>query len=176
MGRAGRGIEALLKDLKGGAFDFVVNVLIASPLVPRHLRRALYRALGFNVGGASLSPHLTFKSNQIDIGDRVFINDGCWFDNLVRISIGDGVHIGPGVMFGTTSHEIGVPSMRAGVQYEAPVMVATGCWIGARAIVLPGVTVAEGCVVAAGAVVTIDCEPHGLYAGVPAKRMRDLPV
>jgi maltose O-acetyltransferase len=45
-------------------------------------------------------------------------------------------------------------------------------WLGARAMVLPGVTVGDGCVVAAGAVVTRDCEPDGVYAGVPARRIR----
>lgn len=52
--------------------------------------------------------------------------------------------------------------------------VGDGCWIGANATILPGVTVAPGCVIAAGAVVTKDTEPDGLYAGVPARRVRDL--
>ncbi|WP_372495087.1 acyltransferase [Nocardioides pinisoli] len=50
-----------------------------------------------------------------------------------------------------------------------------GAWIGAAVTVLPGVTIGPGCVVAAGSVVTADCQANGLYAGVPARRIRDLP-
>jgi maltose O-acetyltransferase len=91
------------------------------------------------------------------------------------VTIGDEVHVGPGVLFGTSSHRRGDTNSRAGPVILAPLVVAHGCWIGARAMLLPGVKVAEGCVVAAGAVVTKDCLPHGLYAGVPARRIRDLP-
>ncbi|WP_447643573.1 acyltransferase [Nocardioides zeae] len=52
--------------------------------------------------------------------------------------------------------------------------IGNGAWIGARALILPGVSVSEGCVIAAGAVVNRNTEPHGLYAGVPARRIRDL--
>ena len=49
-----------------------------------------------------------------------------------------------------------------------------GCWICAGCTILPGVTIGEGCVIAAGSVVNKDCAPDGLYAGVPAKRIKDL--
>jgi maltose O-acetyltransferase len=168
-------VQTVMDDLRGAIFHSVVNVFIGSSVVPRHLRLVLYRALGFKVGGASLSPHLTFKSNRVDIGDHVFINERCWFDNLERVTIGDYVHVGPEVLFGTSSHHIGGPAVRAGSVFLAPLVVSSGCWIGARAMLLPGVKVGEGCVVAAGAVVARDCLPHGLYAGVPARRIRDLP-
>jgi maltose O-acetyltransferase len=142
--------------------------------VPRHLRRWIYRLLGFRIGRSSLSPHLAFKTSKIDIGDDVYMNEGCFFDNMERVTLGDRIYVGPEVMFGTTSHEIGGSACRAGPGRAAPVIVGSGCWIGARAILLPGVTVGEGCVVAAGAVVTKDCLPNGLYAGVPARRVRDL--
>ena len=64
---------------------------------------------------------------------------------------------------------------RAGALFLAPLVVSSGCWIGARAVLLPGLTIGEGCVVGAGAVVTKDCLPIGLYAGIPARRIRDLP-
>ena len=175
MSRAGSVIETLLYDLKTAIFHVVVNVCIGSSLVPRPLRRELYRALGFSVRGASLSPHLSFKSNNVDIGDHVFINEGCSFDNLERVTIGDYVHVGPQVMFATSSHRLGGSTVRAGAVFLAPLVVSSGCWIGARAMLLPGVTVGEGCVIAAGAVVTKDCPSNGLYTGVPARRIRELP-
>jgi maltose O-acetyltransferase len=172
--RAGSLLQTVIEDFKFAIFNLVVNVFIGSPFVPRHLRRELYRALGFKIGAATLSPHLTFKSSNVEIGDNVFINEGCLFDNLERVTIGDEVHVGPEVLFGTSSHEPGDTSSRAGPVFLAPLAVSKGCWIGARAMLLPGVKVGEGCVVAAGAVVTRDCLPHGLYAGVPARRVRDL--
>jgi maltose O-acetyltransferase len=53
-------------------------------------------------------------------------------------------------------------------------VIEDGCWIGAGATILPGVTVRAGCIVASGAIVTKDCEPNGLYAGNPARRIREL--
>lgn len=135
----------------------------------------MYRMLGFRVGNATLAPHLIFKTNQVTFGDNVFINEGCRFDNLERVTIGDNVAIGPETLFVTSSHEAGRRSARAGDIVLTSVEVCSGCWIGARVIILPGVTVGHGCVVAAGAVVGADCLPDGLYGGVPAKRLRDLP-
>jgi maltose O-acetyltransferase len=168
-------LHTVMEDMRIAVFNLVVNVLIGSSFVPRHARRALYRALGFQIGGATLSPHLTFKSSKVEIGDNVYINEGCSFDNLERVTIGDEVHVGPDVLFGTSSHKSGDTNSRAGPVFLAPLVVGRGCWIGARAMILPGVNVGEGRVVGAGAVVTKDCLPHGLYAGVPAKRIRDLP-
>src|SRR5579862_3459952 len=167
--------QTMISDWNAAILHVAVNVLIASSVVPTQVRRELYRALGFTIRGATLSPHLTFKSNRVDIGNRVYINEGCTFDNLERVTIGDGVHVGPDVLFGTSSHKIGTSTTRAGTLFLAPLVVSSGCWIGARAILLPGVTVGEGCVIGAGAVVTKDCLPNGLYAGIPARRIRDLP-
>lgn len=64
--------------------------------------------------------------------------------------------------------------MRGGEVISMPIKIGGGCWIGARAVILPGVTVGNGCIIGAGAVVAKDCEPDGMYAGVPAKRVRDL--
>jgi acetyltransferase-like isoleucine patch superfamily enzyme len=175
VNRVGSLFETFVYDLRVAVFHIVVNVFIGSSIVPSPLRRVLYRALGFKIGGASLSPHLMFKSNNVDIGDHVFINEGCSFDNLECVTIGDHVHVGPQVMFGTSSHQPGNSFVRAGAVSLAPLVVCSGSWIGARAVLLPGVKVGEGCVVGAGAVVTRDCQPHGLYAGVPARRIRDLP-
>ncbi|MCR4913326.1 MAG: acyltransferase [Lactobacillus sp.] len=55
-----------------------------------------------------------------------------------------------------------------------PVKIDDGCWIGANVTILPGVHIGKGCVIGAGAVVNKDCEPNGVYVGVPAKRIKDL--
>jgi len=78
------------------------------------------------------------------------------------------------VLLCTSTHEIGSESQRAGTTIQLPIIIEDGCWVGARANILPGVKIGKGCIIAAGSVVTKDCEPNGLYAGVPAKRIRDL--
>lgn len=96
----------------------------------------------------------------------VLIEDG--------VVIGTQVSIGRGVYLCTRSHELSGPQRRAGAAFHAAVTVGDGVWIGAHAVVLPGVTIAHGCVIAAGAVVTKNTAADGLYAGVPARRIRDL--
>ncbi|WP_081357668.1 acyltransferase [Neomoorella thermoacetica] len=78
------------------------------------------------------------------------------------------------VMICTSTHVIGEKNKRAGESKNLPVIIGDGCWIGTRAVILPGVKIGEGCIIAAGAVVTKDCESNGLYAGVPAKRIKNL--
>lgn len=77
-------------------------------------------------------------------------------------------------MFITNSHEMGPSSKRAGKDVEQPIVVGDGVMIGARAVIMGGVRIGAGCVIGAGAVVTKDTEPDGLYVGAPARRARDL--
>jgi acetyltransferase-like isoleucine patch superfamily enzyme len=69
---------------------------------------------------------------------------------------------------------MGPPDRRVGAYIEAPIVIEDGVWVGSRATVLAGVTVGRGCTIAAGAVVREDCAPNGFYAGIPARRVRDL--
>ena len=72
------------------------------------------------------------------------------------------------------NHEFGPPGERTGALMPAPVTIGDGVWIGACVTILPGVTIGPSCMVASGAVVSGDCEPNGLYAGNPARRVREL--
>jgi maltose O-acetyltransferase len=78
------------------------------------------------------------------------------------------------VLFTTSTHEIGDSQRRAGELVRKPIEVGKGCWIGAGAVILPGIVIGDGCVIGAGAVVNRDCDPNGLYVGVPARRIREL--
>jgi acetyltransferase-like isoleucine patch superfamily enzyme len=75
----------------------------------------------------------------------------------------------------TTQHDTEWAWRRCGRSTSAPIVVEDGCWIGARATILPGVTLGRGCVVAAGAVVASSVEPNMLVGGVPAKPIKQLP-
>ncbi len=90
------------------------------------------------------------------------------------IVIGANCDIGPGVEFIPGSHDIGTASRRAGRGTAHPITVGNGCWIGARSVILGGVSIGDGCIVAAGAVVTQNVAPHTLVAGVPARVKRQL--
>lgn len=150
--------------------------LAASPMLPIKVRRKVLRRAGLNVGeGTVIFPDVRFIGRDVTIGSGSFINAGCFFD-AGPITVGNKVALGPNVVLASGTHEIGPSSGRAGKNLWQPVVVEDGCWIGANATILGNVTVARGCIIAAGAVVTKSTEPDGLYAGVPAKRIKDLPV
>jgi len=146
-------------------------------LLPHRWRPALLRRAGVSVGGGSLimaGLRFTQGKGTVAIGSTVFINRGCYIDANADVVIADGVLVGDHVRLLTGTHEIGTAQRRGGQSLARPVRVGSGSWLGSGACVLPGVSIGPGCVVAAGAVVTQDCEPDGLYAGAPARRVRDL--
>jgi len=110
----------------------------------------------------------------VRIGEGSFVNYGCFFDGGAPIILGRDVALGYEVMLVNSSHAIGTRARRAGEPTAAPITIEDGAWVGARVVVLPGVRIGAGAVVAAGAVVTADCLPNSLYAGVPARWVRDL--
>lgn len=155
--------------------DVLLNVIAKSHLCPSPLRLTIYRILGMKIGQASIWPGVGFRGTRCSIGDWSWINYGTYFDcEHSDIEIGTNVGVGIGVMFVTSTHQIGTPERRAGTIQYLPVKVEDGAWIGARAVILPGCTIGQGSVIAATAVVTRSCEPNGLYVGVPASRVRDI--
>lgn len=157
-------LSALVNGFPGG-----------SVYLPPRLRLALLRRWGATIGSnVRIRPGLRLLTADLVMGDGVFINEDVTLNNRARITLGDQVALAPGVLITTIGHEIGPPARRQGEVNPQPVLIQDGTWVGARAVILPGVTVGPGCIVAAGAVVNRDCKPNGLYAGVPAKRIRDL--
>ena len=163
-------------DARQAAWDVVVNRVAASSLVPRVLRAVIYRSVGVRTGTPSLSPGIFIQSARVRIGRRSFVNRGTqFFCTAAPIDIGNFVSVGMNVTFLTDTHPIGAHDGRCGPAVTSlPIRVGDGCWIGANATVLAGVQIGPGCVIAAGAVVARDCAPDGLYAGVPARRIKEL--
>jgi maltose O-acetyltransferase len=155
-------------------WHWMVNDVAASPAFSRSARARLLSAAGFEVGTAIVEAGCHFFSANIGLGDWCVINSHCYIDNRDRVELGARSGLAHGVMIFTSTHEMGDAEKRYGAYRTEPVSIGAGTWVGARATILPGVTVAPGCIIAAGAVVTRDTEPNGLYAGVPAKRKRDL--
>ena len=168
----------MVLNVRGYLQGLLTNTLQASHGFPRHLRVPALRALGITVGpGSAIGADCKFIGRYIALAPNVFIGTGTYFDaHHEWVRIGADTAVGPQVLILTSTHAIGPPAARVtGGDMYAPVTIGRGCWIGARATILPGVSIGDGCVIAAGSVVTTDCEPNGLYAGVPASRKRDLP-
>lgn len=154
--------------------DLVINGVAAWPVIPIHFRWLILRLCGLDIDRCQVASGVWFGSTQISIGERSFINHRCVFDALAPIAIGRRCDVAIGVTFITSTHELAGKHRRAGILTSRGIEVGHGCWLGANSTILPGVTIGDGVVVAAGSVVVHDCAPHGLYAGVPARRIRDL--
>lgn len=151
-----------------------VNVLAASGLVTHEIRARLYRLGGLRIATLSVRPGCYFLNADVMIGEGCMIGQDCHFDSTAPIVLGRNVYMAAQCMVGTSSHSIGGPEQRAGEGTVAAATIGDGTWLGTRVTILPGVTVGRGCVIAAGSVVTEDCAPDGLYAGVPAIRKRHI--
>ena len=107
---------------------------------------------------------------RITIGDRVFINSGVVIMSVLEVTIGNDVAIAnEAYIMDSDSHGVEGRPVK-----NAPVRIGDGSWIGARAIILPGVTIGRRCLVAAGAVVSRDVPDDSLVAGNPARVVREL--
>ena len=113
------------------------------------------------------APFYTDFGRNIEFGKNIFINTGCTFMDRGTITIGDGAYIGPNVNLVTINHDIN-PDKRD-ITYCKPIIIEKNVWIGVGATVLPGVTVGEGSIIAAGAVVNENVPPMTIVGGIPAK-------
>ena len=112
-------------------------------------------------------PFYTDCGKNIHIGRNVFFNGGCRFQDQGGIYIDDGALIGPMVVLATLNHEQD-PEHRGNL-FPKPIHIGKKVWIGANATVLPGVTIGDGAIVAAGAVASKDVPSGVIVGGVPAK-------
>jgi maltose O-acetyltransferase len=138
------------------------------------LRTAILRAGGWRIGPRSLLfgvPRFYGTGpiqRRLVIGGYAAINIGCTFELNADISLGDHVSLGHDILMLTSSHKLGPAARRAGPLYSAPIHIGSGAWIGSRSVILPGVTIGDGAVVAAGSVVSKDVPANALVSGSPA--------
>jgi galactoside O-acetyltransferase len=117
-------------------------------------------------------PVIIYHPAQLRLGSRIDIGEFTHIRASGGVTIGNGVLIASHVVITSRAHPVELP--RYGVTEDAPVVIEDDVWIGAGAIVLPGVTIGRGAIVAAGAVVTRAVAPGKIVAGVPAAPRRDL--
>ncbi len=131
----------------------------ARTTIPHFLRLALYRAMGIRIG------------HRVFIGLDSYLD--CQFPELIEIEDDVTVSFRVTVVVHDDARRLEgvIPGQLQGT--VAPVLLKRGCYLGACCLILPGVTVGEGAVVAAGAVVTHDVPPHQVVAGVPARVLKE---
>jgi maltose O-acetyltransferase len=165
-------------------FGFHPRLIVLNTVVgflPRHqaehARSRLFALAGFRVGDRTrlaAAPKLNGGDALFDnlvIGADCSIDVDCVFDLEERVTVGDRVTIGPGVMILTSTHELDIREHRAGAVQRTPVIIGDGAWLGARATILPGVTIGAGAIVNPGSVVNKDVLPHTRVGGIPAKQL-----
>ncbi|OGD86948.1 hypothetical protein A2Z23_01650, partial [Candidatus Curtissbacteria bacterium RBG_16_39_7] len=150
--------------------DFWLWVLyVVGHDVPFHsIRKFFYRISGMKIGKGS-TIHMWarfFNPKGIEIGEDTIIGDHAFLDGRVLLKIGNHVDIASFVQVYNSQHDIESQDFGA---IEAPVEIADYVFIGPRAIILPGVKIGRGAVVAAGAVVTNDIGEFEVWGGIPAK-------
>ncbi|WP_158223383.1 DapH/DapD/GlmU-related protein [Mucilaginibacter sp. MD40] len=128
------------------------------------LRAKIDRNVGLYRGFEVRSPW------KMSIGHDTIIGHKALLDARMGLSIGSNVNLSNEVMIWTLHHDYNSPDF---AQAGAPVVIEDYTWVCSRAIILPGVTIGKGAVVAAGAVVTGDVAPYTVVGGIPAKKIAD---
>ncbi len=140
--------------------------------VGRLVRSACYQPFIRSEGALDVAEHTHIRMPwRLSCGRQVSIGRGCQLTCTETIALGDDVLLGPGVLLVSNNHEWTDPERHIRDQglRGAPITVAEDVWIGANAVVLPGVHIGAGAVVAAGSVVRDDVAPYSVVAGAPAR-------
>ncbi len=139
--------------------------------IPSHIfRKICYWMAGVKIGNGS-TIHMWasfFDPRGVSLGEDTIIGDHCFLDGRASLKIGDHTDITSQVLIYNSEHDLEAEDFKA---ITAPVEIGNYVFIGPRAIILPGVKIGDGAVVAAGAIVTKDVEPFTIVGGVPAKQI-----
>ncbi len=111
---------------------------------------------------------------NLTAGKNLYMNHGCVVLDAGGVTFGDNVQVGPLCGFHTSGHPLDAEERARGLEYTYPIRVGSGVWFGAGCQVMPGVTIGDGAVIAAGSVVTKDIPAGVLAAGVPCRPIRPL--
>ncbi|MFT8872975.1 MAG: acyltransferase [Sporolactobacillus sp.] len=156
----------------------LVNWFQRQPMLSAKARSLMLKTVGVKMDiGARISENVYLGSNKLHMGKNSFINVGSFLDGNELICLEEYVRIGPYVKILTGTHNYRMSVIRRRIEdstISKKVVIERGCWIGMGTIILPGIKISEGCIIAAGSVVIRDTEPNKLYAGNPAKCIKEL--
>ena len=140
-------------------------------------RQALMKEMFAEIGeGCYIEPpfYANMGAGHVHFGNNVYCNFGVTMVDDTHIYVGDNTMIGPNVTVATAGHPI-LPELREkGYQYNAPVRIGRNCWIGAGAVILPGVCIGDNSVIGAGSVVTGNIPPDVVAVGNPCRVLREI--
>ena len=140
-------------------------------------RQKLLKEMFFEIGeNCYIEPpfHSNFGGGHVHFGNNIYANFNLTLVDDTHIYVGDYTMFGPNVTVATAGHPI-LPELREkGYQYNAPVHIGRNCWIGAGAVILPGVTLGDNVVVGAGSIVTKDLPSNVVAVGNPCKVLREV--
>ena len=148
--------------------EFVIMILHIVGYIPSHtIRKIFYKLAGIKIGkGSTIHMGARFYDNRISIGKDTIIGESVVLDGRDTIIIGDHVDIASEVMIYNAEHNVHSAHFES---ITGSVIIEDYAFIGPRVIIMPGVTIKKGGVVAAGAVVTKDVEEYSIVAGIPAR-------
>uniref|UniRef100_UPI00402A1691 sugar O-acetyltransferase n=1 Tax=Eubacterium sp. TaxID=142586 RepID=UPI00402A1691 len=118
--------------------------------------------------------HANWGGHHVHFGNRVYANFNLTLVDDTHIYVGDCTMFAPNVTVATAGHPIAPCLRKYGIQYNAPVRIGKNCWIGAGALVMPGVTIGDNTVIGAGSVVTKDIPSNVVAVGNPCRVMREI--
>lgn len=135
------------------------------------LKRSLLRLFGGKIGkGVLIKPAVNIKYPWLlTVGDHVWIGENVWIDNVANVTLGNNVCLSQGALLLTGNHNYKKISFDLMI---AEITLEDGVWIGARAIVCPGVTCKSHAILSVGSVATQNLEPYSIYLGNPAIKCR----
>lgn len=166
-------IHALMGEMSEEA-RCVTFRLNSSYHTPDEVRGLLSELFGYTVPETLrvFPPFYSDFGKNIHVGENVFINACCHFQDHGGVTLGHGCQIGHNVVFATLNH--GLQPEERGITYPAPIVLGKNVWVGSNSTILQGVTIGDNAVIAAGAVVTKDVEPGTIVGGVPARFIKKL--
>jgi maltose O-acetyltransferase len=143
--------------------------------LPFKAHQELARQLFGKVGSCYIEPNFFCDyGKNIELGQNFYANHNCVILDAAKVSIGDDVLFGPGVQIYTVTHPLDAAQRKTGLEQGKAVTISNSVWVGGGAIILPGITIGEGAVIAAGAVVTKDVPAYKVVAGNPATIIKNL--
>ncbi len=159
--------------LKQILWYFVNALLVRASWNPfMGIKIALLKAFGAKIGnGLVIKNNVTIKYPwKLIIGEHVWLGENVWIDNLDCVTIGNNVCISQGALLLTGNHDY----TKSRFDYRnAPILLEEGVWIGAKAVVCPGVTAHSHSILTVGSVVSKEMEAFGIYQGNPATKIRE---
>ena len=151
---------------------FLGQPLLRSALIPSSgFRSWLLRLFGARIGkNVYMKPGLRVKFPwYLAVGDYSWLGEDLWIDNLAQVTIGPHVCLSQGVYLCTGNHDWSLTNMKL---FRKPIVCERGSWVGARAVVCPGVVIGEGAIVTVGSVAAKSVPPYEIHAGNPAAFVR----